>query len=105
MMERIYAGHAVRLDAEGFFADASTWTPEIAEAIAAEAGLELTAEHWKVIRFCREDAARNGGEAPGLRRITQLAGVPTKDLYRLFPKGPGKLAAKVAGLPKPKACL
>ena len=28
-----------------------------------------------------------------------------KDLYRLFPKGPGKLASRIAGLPKPKSCL
>ena len=31
----------------------------------------------------------------GLRRVAQLSGVPMKDLYRLFPKGPGKLAARI----------
>jgi tRNA 2-thiouridine synthesizing protein E len=105
MLEHSYAGRTVRLDEQGFLAQATEWTPEIAEAIAAEVGLTLTAEHWKVIQACRDDAARNGGESPGLRRITQVTGVTTKDLYRLFPKGPGKLAARIAGLPKPKACL
>lgn len=104
-MEKTYAGVAVRTDADGFLLEAAAWTPELAEVIAAEYGVGLTPEHWKVIHACREDAARNRGEAPGLRRLTQIAGVQTKDLYRLFPKGPGKLAARIAGLPKPKACL
>lgn len=105
MPEREYTGRKVELNAEGFLADAAEWTPELADALAQEAGIALTPEHWKVIHFCREDAARHGGEAPGLRRISQLSGAQTKDLYRLFPKGPGKLAARIAGLPKPKACL
>ncbi len=100
-----YAGKQVQVNAEGFLVDAGQWSRDIAEAIAREAGLALTPEHWKVIEICREDAARRGGEAPGLRRLTQLSGLQTKDLYRLFPKGPGKLAARIAGLPKPKACL
>ena len=35
----------------------------------------------------------------------RLSGVNMKDLYQLFPKGPGKLAAKVSGLPKPQGCI
>ena len=42
---------------------------------------------------------------PGLRRISKLSGVNMKELYQLFPKGPGKLAAKVSGLPKPQGCI
>jgi TusE/DsrC/DsvC family sulfur relay protein len=99
-------GRSLEFNGEGFLIDAAQWTPEIAEAIAREAGIPvLTPEHWKVIQFCREDAAKQGGQSPGLRRISQLSGVSTKDLYRLFPKGPGKLAARIAGLPKPKSCL
>jgi TusE/DsrC/DsvC family sulfur relay protein len=100
-----YAGHAVNTNDEGFLLDQGQWLPEVAEAIAAEVGVgPLTPEHWKVITFCREDAAKQG-QSPGLRRISQLSGVDMKALYRLFPKGPGKLAARIAGLPKPKACL
>lgn len=94
----------IALDAEGFLVDHRQWTPDVAEAFAAELGLALTAEHWKVLTFCREDFARQA-QSPNVRRIAQLSGVPMKDLYRLFPKGPGKLAAKLAGLPKPKSCL
>lgn len=98
------AGQAVGMSDEGYLLDGGQWTPEVAEAIATHLGIELTPEHWKVISFCREDAAAQGA-SPGLRRISQKAGVPMKDLYRLFPKGPGKIVARIAGLPKPKSCL
>ena len=103
-MLREYRGHQVIVNDEGFMTDATAWTPEIGEAIADEVGLELTPDHWKVITFCREDAAREG-QPPGLRRISKMSGVGTKELYALFPKGPGKLAARIAGLPKPHGCV
>jgi TusE/DsrC/DsvC family sulfur relay protein len=103
-MLREYGGHQVTVNNEGFMTDATQWTPEIGEAIADDIGLKLTPDHWRVITFCREDAAREG-QPPGLRRISKLSGVATKELYALFPKGPGKLAARVAGLPKPHGCV
>jgi TusE/DsrC/DsvC family sulfur relay protein len=103
-MLREYRGHQVDVNEEGFLTNTTQWTPEIGEAIADEIGLRLTPAHWKVITFCREDAAREG-QPPGLRRISKLSGVGTKELYALFPKGPGKLAARVAGLPKPHGCV
>ena len=100
-----YESRKVDVNAEGFLLDSSQWTPEIAEQIAREVGIApLTERHWKVITFCREDAARQG-QSPGLRRIAKLSGVDMKELYQLFPKGPGKLAAKIAGLPKPTSCV
>jgi tRNA 2-thiouridine synthesizing protein E len=104
MLLREYAGHAVDLNDEGFLVDPAQWTPEVAEEMAHEAGLKLSPRHWQVIAFCREDAAREG-TPPGLRRIAKLSGVEMKELYQLFPKGPGKLAARVAGLPKPQGCI
>ena len=56
------------------------------------------------ITFCREDTAQTG-QPPGLRRISKLSGVPTKELYQLFPKGPGILASKLAGHGKPQGCV
>ena len=102
---RTYAGKPVSINEEGFLINAGEWTPEIGEEIATESGIApLTDKHWKVITFCREDAAKQG-EPPGVRRIAKLSGVEMKELYQLFPKGPGKLAARVAGLPKPKGCI
>jgi TusE/DsrC/DsvC family sulfur relay protein len=105
MQTREYAGHDVATNEEGFLLDSAEWTPEIAEAIAEEVGVgPLNEKHWSVISFCREDAAREG-VSPGLRRIAKQSGVQMKELYKLFPKGPGKLAARIAGLPKPKSCV
>lgn len=105
MQTHEYAGKTVSLDDERFLQDSADWAPEIAVAIAAEAGISpLTEAHWKVLYFCRADAVEQG-QAPGLRRIAKLSGVPMKELYRLFPRGPGKLAARIAGLPKPKSCV
>lgn len=96
-----YDGQSAELDPEGFLLDASRWTPDLAEALARDAGLSsLNERHWKVISFCREDAAREG-QPPDLRRIARLSGVGLSELHQLFPKGPGLLAAKIAGLPSP----
>jgi tRNA 2-thiouridine synthesizing protein E len=98
------AGHTVELDAEGFMTDPAAWNREIAVELARRAGLALTDKHWQVIEFCRKDAQEKG-EPPGVRRITQLSGVSMRDMYALFPKGPGKLAALVSGLRKPQGCI
>jgi tRNA 2-thiouridine synthesizing protein E len=100
-----YGGIPVEVNEEGFLMHPDQWTPDVAEAIAAEVGISpLTEQHWKVITFCREDAQREG-QPPGLRRISKLSGVGMKELYQLFPKGPGKLASRVSGLPKPQGCV
>jgi tRNA 2-thiouridine synthesizing protein E len=99
------AGVPVELDAEGFMTDPTQWTKEIAEAIARDNGIDpLTEKHWKVIEFCRADAEAKG-TPPTVRRITKGTGIPTKEMYQLFPKGPGILASKIAGLTKPKGCI
>jgi dissimilatory sulfite reductase related protein len=99
------ANMMVELDKEGFLVDPRAWTPEIAAALAVEEGIDpLTERHWAVINFCRADHERTG-EAPTLRRITKESGVETKELYQLFPKGPAKKVARIAGLGKPKGCI
>ena len=94
----------IEFDEEGFMVDADDWTPTIGETIAAILELELTERHWDVINFVRQEYADNG-EAPTLRRITKVGGIPTKELYQLFPGGPAKIAAKVSGLGKPTGCI
>jgi tRNA 2-thiouridine synthesizing protein E len=90
---------------EGFLINPSDWTNEIAALIAQEEGIdELSAEHWKIIDFSRANAEESGA-APTLRQITKGAGVPTKMLFKLFPKGPAKKVAKISGLGKPEGCV
>lgn len=99
------AGITVELDADGHLANTADWNEDLAKAMAAEAGIaELTEDHWKVINFMRK-VYQEDGDAPSIRRLTKESGVDTKTLYKLFPKGPAKKAARIAGLPKPKGCI
>lgn len=105
MPTRDIAGKTVEFDEEGFLVNPNDWTKEIAQALAQEEGIgELSERHWKVIEFSRQDFQEKG-EAPTLRRITKAGGVPTKELYQLFPKGPAKKVARIAGLGKPTGCI
>jgi tRNA 2-thiouridine synthesizing protein E len=92
-------------DAEGFLTDPAQWNEEVAEEIALESGIpELTDRHWLVVRFMRERFLSTGS-APSIRALGKESGVPVKELYALFPKGPAKLAAKIGGIPKPRGCI
>ena len=97
-------GSSVEVNDEGFLLSANDWTPAIAEVIASQHGIALSDRHWDVINFCRSDFEATG-KSPGVRRITKKGGVPMKEMYALFPKGPGKLAAKFSGLAKPTGCV
>jgi len=96
---------SVETDAEGFLTRADQWNEEIAEEIARKNGIpELTERHWLVVKFMRERYLRTGN-APSIRSLGKESGVPIKELYQLFPKGPAKLAAKIGGIPKPRGCI
>jgi tRNA 2-thiouridine synthesizing protein E len=95
----------VEVDREGFLTDPQQWNETIAAAVAEQNGiLELTDRHWLVVRFMRERYLATGS-APSIRALGKESGVPIKELYQLFPKGPAKLAAKIGGIPKPKGCI
>lgn len=96
---------SVNLDAEGFMTDPNQWNEDIAAVLAKDEGIdELTDRHWAVINFVREEY-QSRGTPPTLRAITKRSGVPTKEVYELFPKGPAKKVARIAGLGKPKGCI
>jgi tRNA 2-thiouridine synthesizing protein E len=96
---------SIQTDAEGFLLDPQQWSEELASEIAANNGIaQLTDRHWQVVRFMR-DAYLRDGTAPSIRTLGKASGVPIKELYQLFPKGPAKLAAKIAGIPKPRGCI
>ena len=99
------ANKGVEVDAEGFLKHPEQWDASVAETIARQAGIEpLTERHWAVVRFMR-DRFLATGTAPSIRTLGKESGVPIKELYQLFPKGPAKLAAKIGGIPKPKGCI
>lgn len=97
-------GRTVQVDAEGFLTDPSEWDEQLGTSLAAQIGIDLTDEHWRAIRFLRDDYAAHG-ETATLRRISTVGGIPTKTLFALFPQKPAKKLAYVSGLPKPKGCV
>jgi tRNA 2-thiouridine synthesizing protein E len=97
-------GRTVHVNDEGFLTDPAEWDEQVARALAARIGLDLTEDHWSTIRFVREDYAARG-ETATVRRISTVGGIATKKLFELFPRQPAKKLAYVAGLPKPHGCV
>jgi tRNA 2-thiouridine synthesizing protein E len=95
----------VELNEEGFFVHPEAWTEEMAPELARREGIDLlTDRHWEVIRFMRAEYLAKG-TGPTVRVLGKTSGVSIKELYQLFPKGPAKIAAKIAGIPKPRGCI
>jgi tRNA 2-thiouridine synthesizing protein E len=95
----------VELNDEGFFVHPEQWTEEMAPELARREGIdELTDAHWQVIRFMRTEFF-DKGTGPTVRVLGKTSGVSIKELYQLFPKGPAKIAARIAGIPKPRGCI
>jgi tRNA 2-thiouridine synthesizing protein E len=92
-------------DEEGYLLEAN-YSDEAPPLIAQAEGITLTDAHWEVIRFMRE-RYREDGHTPNFRNMLKgfagsvRPGADSKYLYDLFPAGPAKQAAKIAGLPKP----
>jgi dissimilatory sulfite reductase related protein len=105
MSIKVYAGTEVTVDDDGFFADPQQWREEMVPQVARESGIDsLTSQHWQVVKFMRHEYAEKG-TGPNVRALSKTSGVSIKELYQLFPKGPAKLAAKIAGIPRPRGCI
>jgi TusE/DsrC/DsvC family sulfur relay protein len=99
------AGVDVTINDEGFLEQPDQWTEAMAVEIAKREGIDpLTPQHWQVIHFMRTEFFEKG-TGPTVRALGKTSGVSIKELYQLFPKGPAKLAAKIAGIPKPRGCI
>ncbi len=103
-MAYMVGGVELETDEQGYLLEANTGEG-VAEAIAAAEGIALTTEHWEIIRYMRDEYQANG-HTPNFRNMLKgvsafWPGVDSKRLYDLFPVGPAKQAAKVAGLPQP----
>ena len=104
-MSYTIAGNEIETDDEGFLLEPD-YSEEVVSVIAAAESIELTPQHWKIINYMR-DEYRNEGHTPSFRNMLKgvnefWAEADSKALYDLFPVGPAKQAAKIAGLPQPK---
>ena len=104
-------GKTLKLDQDGFLQERSDWSPEIACVLAQREQLELSAEHWEILDLLRafySEFQLSPANRPLVKYVAQKLG-PEKGnsmhLNRLFKGTPAKLAAKLAGLPKPTNCL
>lgn len=105
MTTQIIAGKTIEFDEDGHMKNLDDWDENVARELAKLEGIEnLTEKHWQVINFMRK-VFKEKGDAPSIRKLNKESGVSTKELYELFPQGPAKKAAKIAGLPKPKGCI
>jgi len=99
------------VDAEGFLQQLNDWTPDVAEWIAQQEKISLTPDHWEVIYLVKK-FYQEFELSPSMRPLVKYVGnhfgaEKGKSIYlmQLFPPSPAKLAAKIAGLPKPANCL
>jgi TusE/DsrC/DsvC family sulfur relay protein len=98
------AGKEVHVNEEGFLTEYDEWSEEIAAELAKNIEVEMTDEHWALIKWLREDY-KEKGETATTRRVQTVGGVPTKKQFELFPKKPAKKMAYIGGVPKPKGCV
>lgn len=94
------------VDAEGYLVDPADWTEEWAIATADAARIELTAEHWVVIRFMRAFLELHQ-VAPDarfvMRHLSETCAAKRNRLFELFPYGYAGQACKIAGMRRPRA--
>jgi tRNA 2-thiouridine synthesizing protein E len=103
-MPYLVNGNELETDDQGYLLEPD-FSDEVVRVIAEAEGLSLTDAHWTVVNYLR-DEFREHGHTPNFRNMLKglaehLPGVDSKALYDLFPVGPAKQGAKVAGLPQP----
>ncbi|MFL6182662.1 MAG: TusE/DsrC/DsvC family sulfur relay protein [Actinomycetes bacterium] len=94
----------IHVDDEGFLTEYDEWSEDLAKVLAANISVDLSDDHWKAIRFVRDDYKAQG-ETPTIRRIASVGGIDTKKLFQLFPTKPAKKVSYIAGVPKPHGCV
>ncbi|WXL27617.1 TusE/DsrC/DsvC family sulfur relay protein [Ectopseudomonas mendocina] len=105
------SGRELSLDKDGYLAELTDWSDEAAQALAAQEGIQLSPEHWEILHLLRKfyDEFQLSPANRPLIKYAALHLGPEKGnslhLNRLFNGTPAKLAAKLAGLPKPTNCL
>ncbi|HEY0289849.1 MAG TPA: TusE/DsrC/DsvC family sulfur relay protein [Pseudomonas sp.] len=111
MKQLIVDGRTIALDKDGYLEDLHDWSNAVAESLAIEEDIVLTPEHWEILELLRAFYVEFQ-LSPATRPLVKYAALKLgKDkgnsmhLNHLFNGTPAKLAAKLAGLPKPTNCL
>lgn len=105
------AGRTIALDKEGYLEHLSDWNESVAEALAQRDNIVLTPAHWEILLLLRQFHQRFEHSPPMrilVKSVKQELGEEKGNsiyLLQLFPGSPAKLAARIAGLPRPTHCL
>lgn len=102
-------GQTIAANANGYIENVEDWNEDVAKAIAAAEGVEISARGWDIINYLRDEFINNGGNQPNERNMVKHfkgawddSSINAKSLYEHFPKGPAKQAGKIAGTPETK---
>lgn len=104
-------GRDIALDKDGYLVELGDWSADVARALAERESLELTADHWEVLELLRQfyqEFELSPATRPLIKYTALKLGAEKGNslhLNRLFNGTPAKLAAKLAGLPKPTNCI
>jgi tRNA 2-thiouridine synthesizing protein E len=93
------------LDDEGYLVNPSDWTEDLARELARREQIELTDEHWTVIRFMRaflEEHQVSPDVRFAMRELEARHGASRNRLFELFPYGYVQQACKIAGMRRPR---
>ena len=47
-------GKHIPLDKDGYLLDLNDWSEDVAQALAEQAGIELSPEHWEILDLLRD---------------------------------------------------
>ncbi|MBG3079180.1 sulfurtransferase TusE [Proteus mirabilis] len=107
----VFNGKEVETDSHGYLKNSNEWSEDMVPTLAEIEEIELTEQHWEIIRFVRQFYLEFN-TSPAIRMLVKALAQKygeekgnSRYLYRLFPKGPAKQATKLAGLPKPVKCI
>lgn len=94
------------LDAEGYLVEPSDWNESIALELARHAGIELSEDHWDVLRFMRsyyDDRQIAADARHVIKHLSErFGGAARNRLFELFPYGYVGQACKIAGMKRPR---
>ena len=104
-------GKIIATDSEGYLKNLSDWSKDIAQLIADRDSIVMSKDHWEIIHTLR--AFYNEYQlSPTMRVLVKYIGAHLGKkkgssiyLLQLFPGNPAKVAARIAGLPRPTNCL
>jgi tRNA 2-thiouridine synthesizing protein E len=98
-------------DDPGFPHAPADWQPGEAERIAADEGLELGPDHWRLVRCLQEYFARHEETGVSIRELKDALGEAfhreggIRYLHQLVPGGPVAQGCRLAGLTAPPGAV